>query len=924
MADVDGVMTGPLLGTEAEENTEPALAELTPKGPQTEADVIMDILGPPDYDEATPTPKEPLKVCLLNADTYGIKGMGGTATAYWLLAETLAKYTENGQKPFRVRVLAPSAPSLRECQALEKLYTSNGMELICIDPKGHSQKFKWTFYMPYLTQGAATLEWFRQSSTRECDVMHVHEWGGLAVPILQARLIMDPKLSARLPQFIVVESHGGHMWSGLSHSPRRPADLVALEVDYHEKFTLEQSDTTLSPSRYMLRYFHERGWKPANAGSIPNILDMAGLPPSAMVITNTTYKPPTRIVFFSRLEDRKGLHVFAQAIDIVANATSAPLIIDFMGKEGLVNRMKALTYLRTHHLKRWPKTWTIRTMTDLPRNDALEKLTADKDKTLVILPSLVENMPYVVAECAMLGMQTVMFDVGGIREMLTSGTVVRNRDARELGMTIWNIVNGNQRAERPVLADSVTKSDKIWIEWHRRVWISGRLPQVGRHEWKPRRKPAEFHSHERSMDCVIDGIIDCPRISWIDPKAYRDAYDMYQRVCTPETEGAHGFLIKPSKFRFLGGDIKLLMTLAKPLFNDPRMVAITGGLRAGTRESDAIALPHGPFYYARMTWKRCIAEYPVLVKRGAFCQDFSSEARSFRDYQAWLLMTMLEQSGYKVATLPQPVFEIIGGHGDHDGVYERCNEESDPVLRLAQLGEPIVMDLKNEAAVGRIREYVVTTPAKGQEKVIADSLNDFSGLQGQNGWGYLFRPMPLGGPKDPKVPMRELVFNAKQNTWMCPPSKAGEDSAWFGFPYVKSHGFHPCAAAKGDKCCDGKDANSVIVRWTSYMHVEIAAIRVSFHLMGRCGDGVDVEVRTTSARMPPEKATKVLEVMKFDRDVDGEVTITNPMEATYELGRILPGDTVEVELSPHSSMDCDFMTLRVQVSSRGLGWAALS
>lgn len=254
IADIDGVITGSIPALDPnEEGVEPALAELVQKGPQTEADVIMDILGPADYDETTPNPTEPLKVCLLNADTYGIKGMGGTATAYWLLAETLAKYTENGQKPFRVRVLAPSAPNLHECQALEKLYTTNNMELICIDPKGHDQKYKWTFYMPYLTQGAATLEWFRQSSKRECDVMHVHEWGGLAAPILQARLVMDSKLSARLPTYIGVESHGGHMWSGLSHSPRRPADLIALEVDYHEKFTLEQSDTTLSPSRYMLR-----------------------------------------------------------------------------------------------------------------------------------------------------------------------------------------------------------------------------------------------------------------------------------------------------------------------------------------------------------------------------------------------------------------------------------------------------------------------------------------------------------------------------------------------------------------------------------------------------------------------------------------------------------------------------------------------
>jgi hypothetical protein len=62
-----------------------------------------------------------------------------------------------------------------------------------------------------------------------------------------------------------------------------------------------------------------------------------------------------------------------------------------------------------------------------------------------------------------------------------------------------------------------------------------------------------------------------------------------------------------------------------------------------------------------------------------------------------------------------------------------------------------------------------------------------------------------------------------------------------------------------------------------------------------------------------------LEVINFERDSDGTVTIQNPVEATYELGRLIPGDTVEVEVSPNQSQDCDLLgNSRVQLVEVGL------
>lgn len=199
---------------------------------------------------------EPLSVCILSMDVYGLQNVGGTAIAYWQLAKTLASHEKAGarsiNRPFVVKVLALVSSST--CDKLRPLYTKQNIKLDCIDPDQTSEQ-KWEFANPYLVSGATVLEWLREpadAATKKCDVLHAHEWGGVLAPIIAGRLLPGT-WSKQLPDWIAVESHGGHMWSLLTHAPHRPTDLIACEVDYYERSSLENADTVISPTKYMLR-----------------------------------------------------------------------------------------------------------------------------------------------------------------------------------------------------------------------------------------------------------------------------------------------------------------------------------------------------------------------------------------------------------------------------------------------------------------------------------------------------------------------------------------------------------------------------------------------------------------------------------------------------------------------------------------------
>lgn len=928
------------------------------------------------------SPGEPLNVCILSMDVYGLQNVGGTAIAYWELAKALARQVGSAgsikkrggavddaetdvDRPFVVKVLA--LVSATTCGKLRPLYTRQNIRLECIDPDQTSEQ-KWEFANPYLVSGATVLEWLREpidSSHKKCDVLHAHEWGGVLAPIIAGRLLPGT-WSKPLPDTIAVESHGGHMWSLLTHAPHRPTDLIACEVDYYERSSLENSDTVVSPTRYMLRYFHERGWSPANPLVISHITTQPEIAPK-IDMSGALSKPPTRLVFYSRKEDRKGLHAFVRGLDMITNGTSLnkqSLSVEIMAPDDSAEIQ--------HRINRWKESWNVHIRSQDSRTAAMDILTTDPARTLAVMTSFVENPAEVLADCENAGIRTVALDMGGISELLERGTVINDMHHDVLGHLMSDIIQGKQKAEIPKLGLAVKESGQLWIEWHRILRETGELPhpkdiaakaqnlepsqrlvrliskigsgasrrsglrrKQGKDEDDDDEAPGNgrrlqkrqaLHkaptliaqrNQQSSFTTSEEGRIRIRTISFTDSNP--NALSLHETLCLNMAETANAFLLLPEGFNLID-DKKALQTLASVLYTNQHFDALTAGIEYLAADgSVAVTLPHGPFFFARTSSSRCMKTYPVLIRREALCLDYTAEARSFSLYESWHMLMLVEQAGGKIGTLPISLFDI---DDEVKGVWDECSEEMDPLLRMAKNGDYVVVNMANQLAKWRIGNFIEQQSKQViqvEENMIADNIKDFGCWQGHNGWSFHYRAQPVGQVRadadingDDAV---QLTWNQDEEKWICPPSRSKKKKQPM-FPFITRTGLHPCIG-KNKGCCANGAANSVVLRWTSHKYTERVKARLHLQLVDTCGDGIDAQVRAGLDLKRRGKGTlSQVDVVRLDRGRNkSNGRLRNRVQRTYEIGTVWPGDVIEVQVDPRENVHCDTTRLQLQIFS---------
>ena len=98
--------------------------------------------------------------------------------------------------------------------------------------------------------------WCAMAATRTCFWAQVHEWGGVSVDIVTYSHFRRFRPGLRL----AINPHGGHYWSTQGQLPR-PTDIMSLRIDAAERATMELADLVLSPTRYIMSWLRQRGWK---------------------------------------------------------------------------------------------------------------------------------------------------------------------------------------------------------------------------------------------------------------------------------------------------------------------------------------------------------------------------------------------------------------------------------------------------------------------------------------------------------------------------------------------------------------------------------------------------------------------------------------------------------------------------------------
>jgi Glycosyl transferases group 1 len=174
------------------------------------------------------------------------------------------------------------------------------------------------------------------------------------------------------------------------------------------------------------------------------------------------YKKPSRkLIFFGRLEVRKGLLVFLEALlqlDRSRIFADRVLEVIFLGKPGYTPDGGALQTL-TKYRDRLSGAIQFITKTDLGHHQAMEFLKANRD-ALVVCPSLVDNSPYAVIECLQLGLNIIASNKGGIPELFQDSDRFFEPEPKALALKIEGGLK--DKLPPPVKRYSAENSRRQW------------------------------------------------------------------------------------------------------------------------------------------------------------------------------------------------------------------------------------------------------------------------------------------------------------------------------------------------------------------------------------------------------------------------------------------------------------------------------
>jgi glycosyltransferase involved in cell wall biosynthesis len=401
---------------------------------------------PPLRDVVSPTSDyRPPTICIVTSEIIGPFNNGGIGTAMTGLAELLAG------EGLRVTVLYTGAiwsPDV-SLGPWWKRYAERGIELVALtigDMKSIAGPLKDRgFGVPWLV--------YRYLAGHPFDVIHFNDCMGEGSLSLAAK-----KLGlAFADSLLVVALHSPSRWVlELNHA--LPTSILFSAYHYAEHLSVACADLLWSPSRYLLDWIASRGFDLPEQTFIQQYvipLPVAPVGKSGDVISE--------IVFFGRLEERKGLRLFCNAIHLLRDELAQRNItVTFLGKPELCAGIPSLDYIDRRSAN-WQ--FPVRTLTDLGQPEALRYLL--EGGRLAVMASPVDNSPCTVYEALALGIPFLAARTGGIPELIDPADqddVLFHHSTVSLADALRKTLDQGARIARPAVPQD--DSRRSWISMH--------------------------------------------------------------------------------------------------------------------------------------------------------------------------------------------------------------------------------------------------------------------------------------------------------------------------------------------------------------------------------------------------------------------------------------------------------------------------
>jgi glycosyltransferase involved in cell wall biosynthesis len=291
---------------------------------------------------------------------------------------------------------------------------------------------------------------FLKTRQQEFDVVHVPDWEGLGYYSMLAK--QDG--IAFLSKLFIVGIHGPWRWVKAANSPNGLSSALTssddMETDWMERKSVEMGDMVWSPSSDIVTWLGQNGW----AFPSSTTYKMPYLPgrevsqvKSNGKDTKEFYDNINEIVFFGRLETRKGLELFADALDrlAVTRPEFAGTKITFLGRAANIGNQSATAYIDNRFVKgAWP--FKIVYVSHKDRKAALEYLS--EPTRIAVIPSIVDNTPYTVYECLFSNIPFIASDIPSIASLVDAedrDDVLFEVDAISLASKLENVLDNGAK-----------------------------------------------------------------------------------------------------------------------------------------------------------------------------------------------------------------------------------------------------------------------------------------------------------------------------------------------------------------------------------------------------------------------------------------------------------------------------------------------
>ena len=388
----------------------------------------------------------PLKVCFSVPEFLGFPNRGGIGQAYAAFAGALAKAGHD----VTVLVAADFAPDDPQMSVVEEEAKALGVHLVFLP----EPPFRCTTVLNSGSHPIIAYRAWHWLKDKNFDVIHFTEYktsGFFCVSEKRAGLGFQNTL-------LCVSLRSPSRWC------RKGDDLfisefAMLETDFLEQRTAELADLIFVPSCYIANWVVSNGWNlPARLYHQSNLIR---IPESFVSPPISVQGPVKEIVFFGRLQPRKGLLEFCEAIDQLDPALLSHISITFLGSH-TSGAIDTRSYL-IEKAADWRA--KVNVLDQHSRDEALDYLR--RPGVLAVLPSRMETFCNGVYECQVLGIPFLAADATAIPELIRPqdrDAVLFELSAKALAKKLTQSLIEPPLAVPPRL--NPAECEDRWVAWH--------------------------------------------------------------------------------------------------------------------------------------------------------------------------------------------------------------------------------------------------------------------------------------------------------------------------------------------------------------------------------------------------------------------------------------------------------------------------